>query len=197
MLHCYSVPQAPEKAHHLDVGADLRVILSRNVSSLIQTTSGLSFIKGVLEQGLLLEDQHFTLTRKIISSFLDRYCFSSNNLRISNGILRHAGQARDIASVAAIRTLIVLECSVDSVFCRLRDNVVGDRTERFDDDVALVDKNLCLFLLKKYTAPLVDYYYECRSGKRSGYNRQHDNGRRTLPADINACPRLSTSRLYR
>jgi len=89
-------------------------------------------------------------------TFLDRYGFSSNDVRISNGILRHAGQAKDIASVAAIGTLIVLVCSVDSVFCRLRDNVVGDRTGCFDDDVALVDKNLRLF--KECPAPLVDYY---------------------------------------
>ena len=61
-----------------------------------------------------------------------------------------------MATVAAIRTLVILECSADSLFCRLRDNVGGDGTGRFDDDVALVDSNLRLF--NERTAPLVDQY---------------------------------------
>jgi len=120
-------------------------VISRNDSSLFYTASEIVFIKGVLQQGLLLEDRHFPLARKIIASFLDRSDFSSNDVLLLNGIPRHAGQVKDIASLAAIRTLIILECSVDSVFRRLRDNVGGDRTGRFDDNLDLVDAKLRLF----------------------------------------------------
>ena len=145
-----------KKAHHLDFGAELRAVLSRNDSSLLYSPSEIALIKCVLEQGLLLEDRHFPLAGKIIVSFLDRSGFSSDDVLILNGIPRHAGQAKDISSVAAIRSLILLECSVDSVFCRVRYNVGGDRTGRTDDDAALVDSKLRLF--NERTAPLVDHY---------------------------------------
>lgn len=145
-----------KKAHHLDFGAELRAILSRNGPSLHYTASEIAFIKRVLEQGLLLEDRQFPLARKIIGAFLERSFFSPDDVLILNGIPRHAGQANDMATVAAVRVLVLLECSVDSVFCRLRGNVGGDRTGRSDDDGALVDTKLRLF--NERTAPLVDHY---------------------------------------
>jgi len=145
-----------KKAHHLDFGAELRAILSKNDPSMPYTASEIAFIRGVLEQGLLLEDRHFPLAKKIIDSFLERSCFSSNDVLLLNGIPRHAGQANDIASVALVRTLVVLRCSVDSVFCRLRDNAGGDRMGRFDDEISLVDKKIRLF--HERTAPLIDHY---------------------------------------
>jgi len=145
-----------KKAYHLDFGAELRAIISRNDSSLFFSTPEITFISSVLEHGLLLEDQHFSLARKIIKCFLDRSGFSDDDLLILNGIPRHAGQANDIATVAIIHTLIVLVCPSDGVFCRLRDNVGGDRRDRRDDDSALVEKKLCLFTER--TAPLVEYY---------------------------------------
>jgi adenylate kinase family enzyme len=143
-------------AHHLDFGAELRAIISQNETSSLYTASEIAFIRGVLEGGLLLEDRHFPLARKIFVLFLCRSGFSSDDVLILNGIPRHAGQANDIASVAAIRTLVLLECSIASVFCRLRDNPGGDRTGRFDDDVELVNTKLRLF--NERTAPLVDHY---------------------------------------
>ena len=145
-----------KKAHHLDFGAELRAVLLRNDSSLLFTTFEIAFIRGVLEQGLLLEDHHFPLAGKIIVSFLDRSGFSSEDVLVPNGIPRHAGQAKDISSVMSIRKLILLECSAYSVFCRLLANVGGDRTGRTDDDAALVESKLRLF--NERTAPLVDHY---------------------------------------
>lgn len=145
-----------KRAHHLDFGAELRAILTRTDTSRLYTSSEIVFIKGVLEQGLLLENRHFPLARNIIRSFLVRSGYSSDDVLVLNGIPRHIGQARDIAAIASIRLLIILDCSEDSVFCRLRDNVDGDRSGRFDDAAALVDKKLRLF--KERTAPLVDHY---------------------------------------
>jgi adenylate kinase family enzyme len=145
-----------KKAHHLDFGAELRAILSHNDPLPCYTAAEIAFIRGVLEQGQLLEDRHFPLAKKIIDSFLERSSFSPNDVLILNGIPRHAGQANDIASVAAVRTLVVLQCSVDSVFSRLRDNAGGGRTGRFDDTAGLVEKKLRLFTER--TTPLIDHY---------------------------------------
>lgn len=145
-----------KKARRFDFGAELRAILSRNDSSQFYTSSEITFIKGVLEQGQLLENRNFPLAGKIIGSFLVRSGYSSDDVLVLNGIPRHIGQARDIAAIAAIHLLIILDCSEDSVFCRLRDNAEGDRSGRFDDAAALVDKKLRLF--KERTAPLVDHY---------------------------------------
>lgn len=79
-----------KKAHHLDFGAELRATSSGDNSSLLYTASDLALIKGVLEQVLLLENQHFPFARKIICSFLDRSVFSSNEVLILNGVPRHA-----------------------------------------------------------------------------------------------------------
>jgi len=145
-----------KKTHHLDFGAELRAIILLNNSSLLYSASEITFIARLIKQGLLLENQHFPLARKIIGSFLDRSAFSSGDLLILNGIPRHLGQSKDIASIAMIHMLVILECSVDAVFCRLQDNVGEDRTVRFDDDRSLVDKKLRLF--KERTAPLIDHY---------------------------------------
>jgi adenylate kinase family enzyme len=125
------------------------------------SVADIDFIRGVLEQGLLLENRHFALARKILVSFLDRSGFSSDDILILNGIPRHTGQAKDIATIASIRVLVLLECSIDSVFCRLRDNTGGDRIGRIDDDAALVGSKLRLF--NERTAPLIDHYRNTRT----------------------------------
>jgi adenylate kinase family enzyme len=63
---------------------------------------------------------------------------------------------RDIASLASIHALIVLECSPASVFSRLSTNVGGDRAERSDDDLMLVEQKLKIF--QERTSPLVRHF---------------------------------------
>ena len=122
------------------------------------STPELDFIHGVLERGLLLENEHFPLAEKIIALFLDRSGFRSRDLLILNGIPRHEGQAVDIRKIANIHALIVLDCSAEEVRCRIRDNVGGDRTERVDDDIALIGKKLNIY--RERTAPLIRHYEE-------------------------------------
>lgn len=80
---------------------------------------------------------------------------------VLNGIPRHRGQAKDIATLARIHSLIVLDCSADDVLYRIRNNVGKDRTDRVDDNKELIEKKLSLF--RERTAPLVDHY--ARSGQ--------------------------------
>lgn len=143
-----------KKALHLDFGAELRIIASGSSSAF--TASEVDFIRGVLGRGLLLENDHFVLAEKIISLFLDRTGFTGDDILVLNGIPRHAGQARDIDRIASIHAVISLNCFSDDVFCRLRGNVGGDRTERIDDNDLLVSEKLKIY--REHTEPLIDHY---------------------------------------
>jgi adenylate kinase len=144
------------KCHHLDFGAELRTAASGGERSAAYSSTELDFIHRVLERGLLLENEHFPLAEKIISLFLDRVGFSQRNVLVLNGIPRHVGQAQDIATIADIHALIVLDCSAETVFCRIRDNVGGDRIARVDDNKELIEKKLMIF--RERTTPLIEYY---------------------------------------
>ena len=58
--------------------------------------------------------------------------------------------------MVAIESLIVLECNAEDVRDRVRSNVGGDRTDRNDDSIEMVQKKLEIYKIR--TAPLIDYY---------------------------------------
>ena len=142
--------------HHLDFGAELRRALSGGEASASYRPDELDFIRGVLECGLLLENEHFHLAEKIISLFLQRVVFSPANVLILNGIPRHEGQARSLERTVHVTAVIVLDCCASDIRCRIENNIGGDRTERIDDTADLITKKLLIF--RGRTAPLVDYY---------------------------------------
>ncbi|MDA8100862.1 MAG: nucleoside monophosphate kinase [Nitrospiraceae bacterium] len=145
------------KAHHLDFGSELRSLVSLSDSLRPNYSSEeLTFIHDVLHGGLLLENEHFPLARKIIDHFLLRQKFRSSHLLILNGIPRHVGQAQDITTIARVHALIHLVCSVNDVYTRLETNVGGDRSKRTDDNRDLVVKKLLIF--EERTAPLLSHY---------------------------------------
>lgn len=148
-------------SRHLDFGSELRLAITPERSPQYSPPE-LSFLKDVLERGLLLENEHFSLAQKIISLFLERARFTPDMLLVLNGIPRHTGQANDIASIASILALVVLDCSPDSVYCRLHRNTGGDRTGRTDDHRGLVSRKLELY--RERTEPLIDHY--SRTGSR-------------------------------
>jgi adenylate kinase len=145
------------RCHHLDFGSELRGAVSDAGRSAFYTRDELDFIHGVLAQGLLLENEHFPLAVKIISLFLNRSGFlQQSDILVLNGIPRHADQARDIATIAKIHALCVLDCSADVVLSRILSNVGGDRTEREDDNSGLIEKKLAIF--RERTAPLIEHF---------------------------------------
>ncbi len=143
------------RSHHLDFGSELRSIAS-GIGVGTYSPAELDFILAVLERGALLENEHFVLAEKIIGAFLERSRFRTGDVLILNGIPRHQGQARDIASIATVHALVVLVCSVESVVRRIEENTGGDRTGRVDDERALVDRKLRIYAER--TAPLIEYY---------------------------------------
>jgi len=144
------------RCHHLDFGSELRDAVSCEDRSTVYSKKELDFIHGVLELGLLLENEHFLLAKKIISLYLDGVGFSEQDVLVLNGIPRHAGQARDIATIAAIHAVVVLDCSSNDIMYRIRDNIGGDRTERIDDNKELIEKKLTIF--RERTTPLIEHY---------------------------------------
>ncbi len=144
------------RCRHLDFGSELRAAVSRRDRSSAYSPAELDFIHGVLERGLLLENEHFPLAEKIISLFLNLAGFSQRDVLVLNGIPRHEGQASDIERIANVHALIVLDCSAEDILDRIRSNVGGDRTERVDDNVELIEKKLVIF--RERTAPLIDHY---------------------------------------
>ncbi len=148
------------RSHHLDFGSELRSAVS-GIGASSYTHEEQEFIGGVLERGLLLENEHFVLAKKIIGLFLERSRFRRGDVIVLNGIPRHEGQARDVASIATVHSLVVLDCSVEAVLLRIRENTGGDRTGRADDDHALVENKLRIF--NERTAPLIEHYRKAGS----------------------------------
>jgi adenylate kinase len=144
------------RCQHLDFGSELRDAVSCADRSTSYTKKELDFIHGVLERGLLLENEHFPLAKKIISLYLNRVGFSEHDVLVLNGIPRHPGQAQDIATIAVIHAVVVLDCSSNDIMRRIRDNIGGDRTERIDDSKELIEKKLKIF--RERTTPLIEHY---------------------------------------
>lgn len=149
------------RSHHLDFGSELRSVAS-GIGASSYTPGERDFIVGVLDRGLLLENEHFVLAKKIIGLFLERSRFRRGDVLVLNGIPRHEGQAMDVASIVTVHAVVVLDCSVESVLLRIRENTGGDRTGRVDDEHALIENKLRIF--NERTAPLIEYYL--RTGSR-------------------------------
>jgi adenylate kinase family enzyme len=120
------------------------------------STAEIEFLRGVLESGVLLEDEHFYLAERILRGFLDTRTTDAKTWVALNGLPRHLGQADRIDSIVAVRVVVCLECDGDVVFRRLASNVGGDRGGRSDDDLDQARKKLDIF--RQRTAPLVDHY---------------------------------------
>ena len=146
---------------HFDFGRQLRTAARRGGAAVLSADE-LAVVRWVLDKGLLLEDDHFPIARKILTRFIGshRPAFSSPDsaLLILNGLPRHVGQARDLAEMIDILAVIHLNCPPDVSRLRIRANADGDRDGRQDDrseDIALKHQ-----LFEHRTRPLVDY---CRA----------------------------------
>ncbi len=144
------------RCFHFDFGHQLRTIAKRNVPPDGFTAGEHSFIKDVLEKGLLLENEHFTIAEKIIDKFLLESGFREADLLVLNGLPRHEDQARDMDRKVETENIVVLECDAEDIFRRIRENTGGDRAERTDDGVGMVRRKLEIF--HERTTPLIRHY---------------------------------------
>jgi adenylate kinase len=146
---------------HFDFGHQLRTIASCETPPEGFTDGEITFIRRVLEGGLLLENEYFIIAEKLFRFFLRRRGFTKSDTLVLNGLPRHVDQAKDVDRIAKVHSLIVLECSAEDVHKRIASDTGGDREGRVDDDIALVEKKLEIF--RKRTTPLVEHYAQAGS----------------------------------
>ena len=143
------------RCHHFDFGANLRAIVTDETAGGF-TAAEVGFLRRVLEEGALLEDEHFSLAARILDAFLARRGVQENDLLVLNGLPRHRQQAQAIDRKLNVIGVVQLECDALTVAERLRRDSGGDRVRRADDTAALVARKLALYEAR--TRPLLDHY---------------------------------------
>jgi adenylate kinase family enzyme len=141
---------------HFDFGANLRACASGGAMTGPLTTEECTFLRQVVDSGVLLEDEHFPIARKIFETHLENHGVDSRALTILNGLPRHEGQARAMESFTAIVAVASLTCDADTVLERIKRDTGGDRACRDDDKLEKVRERIAVFA--KRTAPLLAHY---------------------------------------
>lgn len=141
---------------HFDFGRELRRLASVQGELEGFTDQERDFVRGVLSDGLLLEDEQYSLAKKIFDAFLAREGVGEGEIVVLNGLPRHRGQSESMNDCIDVRALVVLQCSDRDVACRISANTGGDRAERADDESELVQKKIETYSSR--TLPLIDYY---------------------------------------
>jgi adenylate kinase len=143
------------RCHHFDFGANLRAAVAVQTPDAF-TADEIHFLRHVLEEGVLLEDEQFPLAARILDAFAARRGVQPADLLVLNGLPRHVNQAEAIDRRLKVIGVIQLECTARTVAERLRRNSGGDRTQRTDDAEPLVARKLAIYEAR--TRPLLEHY---------------------------------------
>jgi len=141
---------------HFDFGMVLRQHAGKEGAPGPLTPVERGFLAQVLENGALLEDRHFPIARKLLESFLSVRQAQPADWVVLNGLPRHAGQARALEPLLAMKAVVQLACTPAVAWERIRANTGGDRAGRADDTAEEVRGRIETFRAR--TAPLLDYY---------------------------------------
>ena len=150
------------KCLHFDFGANLRHIVDTGAPGQGISGEDIAFLRRVLDEGVLLEDEHFPLAERVFNAFLAsrEEVFGGQGGRptivILNGLPRHVGQAEAVDGIVEVLAVICLRCSETDVAARIQSNVCGDRSGRSDDAMEAVRHKLRVF--NDRTRPLLSYY---------------------------------------
>lgn len=145
-----------KRCMHFDFGHHLRMVVTGQEPTPLMTQKDVEFIVGVLESGVLLEDEHFHIAARILKNFLNINNVKKEDILILNGLPRHEGQVKDIGKILDVRAVIYLNCTPKVAKARIDSNAGGDRKARMDDSLKAIEHRLKTFLRR--TLPLVDLY---------------------------------------
>jgi adenylate kinase len=143
------------RCHHFDFGANLRAAVAGQAPGGF-TAEEVHFLRRVLEEGALLEGEHFSLAARILDAFVIRKDVRPSDLLVLNGLPRHLQQARAIEPKVTVIGIVQLDCDAHTVAERLKRDSGGDRKHRQDDTQSLVVRKLAVY--EERTRPLLDYY---------------------------------------
>lgn len=141
---------------HFDFGAQLRRIVADDPSDSCLTRQEMHVLEHVLQSGALLEDQQFPIAQRILERFLAQQAPEADTVVVLNGLPRHVGQARRLAAMLEVQTVVHLVCSAEDVLVRIQRNTGGDRLGRQDDDPQSVREKLAAYQAR--TVPVLEYY---------------------------------------
>ena len=138
---------------HLDFGHQLRLAAAGEFPGLF-TAGELAVIQASLAGATLLENEHFDIARKIVEAVARDV--RPTDWLILNGLPRHLGQAHAVDQLLAIRCVVQLSCTAETVRQRIRLDAGGDREGRLDDSLDAISRKLALYAER--TQPLVAHY---------------------------------------
>jgi adenylate kinase family enzyme len=141
---------------HFDFGACLREAALGGVCAAGLSAEQTAAVRDALARGALLEDAQFPIAQRLLTGFLSARAVGGRDWVVLNGLPRHAGQARMIEVVLAVRLVVHLRCAAEVVAQRIRLDSGGDRAGRADDSEREVRRKLAIF--EDRTLPLLDHY---------------------------------------
>lgn len=139
---------------HFDFGAKLRALARRGPGGRFDADD-VVFVRAVLTEGALLEDERFELAARLFHAFCDEGADRQGDLVVLNGLPRHQGQAEAVSALVDLRLVVELRCEPAVVYERIRRDSGGDRAGRDDDGLAEIAKKLRLF--EQRTRPILDW----------------------------------------
>ncbi len=161
-----------QRCIHFDFGAQLRRVATCGDEGL--TEDDVAYVRKVLSEGALLENETFHIARTILDGFIVGAGTGPNDVVVLNGLPRHVGQARDMATIVDVRMVVSLQCTAETVRARIAANSGGDRTGRTDDSLKAIEAKLEIYAARTY--PLLDHY------------RVEGVQHRLVPVDVRTAP---------
>jgi adenylate kinase family enzyme len=141
---------------HFDFGHELRLI-ARGEGDFGLTDAERQYVKDILHDHALFPDDKFPIVEKILTDFIDRNSHAPGI--ILNGLPRHIGQTEGISQHVEIKSIAVLECSMEDSVRRVADRLKGltrDHAGRRDDTPKAHEMKFVHFTRR--TGPLIDHY---------------------------------------
>jgi len=141
---------------HFDFGETLRTAASGKKFGKLLNSDDITFIKKVLNEGALLENETFYIAERVLLSFIAEKNIKDEDILLINGLPRHRDQANDVNKIIHITNLIHLSATPEVIVERIRLNTGGDRAQRDDDSLTEIKNKLEIF--NSRTLPLIEYF---------------------------------------